>query len=173
MTTDPPPDRPTERLRPTQPIVREGVVATHDPLLLERLEDSLRSLRTAVALAGLLGALALGVAIYALTQADDEGDGRGASRERVARLDDRVDRLSRQVRRTRASAGGAVQRSELDALRRRLDSRATTGDVAALRSSLKALQDGGSGGDTAALQQRVDRLAQQVADLRAQAPASP
>ncbi len=171
MSTDPPPpsDRSTEPLRPREPVVREHVAEeVIDPGLLERLEDAVRSLRTALALVGVLATVALGVAIYALTETDDgEASRDGASRERVSRLDERVDRLSRQLQRTRARDGGDAEESDLRSLQQQLERRASTGEVEQLRSSLQRLQDSaGEGGDTSALEDRVDRLAQQVEDLR-------
>ena len=166
----PPPDRPTEPLRPRAPVAREHVAeAVVDPRLLERLEDAVRSLRTALALVGVLATLALGVAIYALMETDDSEDSRdGASRERVSRLDDRVDRLSRQLQNARASDGGDAEERDVRSLERRLERRASTGEVEQLRTAVQRLQDSaGEGGDTAALEDRVDRLAQQVEDLRA------
>ena len=166
MSVDPPPDRPTRPLPPTLPVAQERVVEVRDPGLLERLEGTVRSLRTAVALVGLLAAAALGVAIYALTEADEDSRG-GASRERVSRLDDRVDRLSRQLQATRSSNRGDAEEGELESLRRRLDNTASTEDVERLQSSLRELaQRADEPADTAALEQRVDRLARQVEELR-------
>jgi TolA-binding protein len=68
-----------------------------DPLA--EIVHRLRSLRTAVALVGLLSALALGAGIWALIEAqrDDDGPARvqrtGASTERVRDLEERVDRV--------------------------------------------------------------------------------
>lgn len=167
----PPPDRPTRRLPPTPAVEQERVLEVRDPGLLERLEESVRSLRTAVALVGLLAAAALGVAIYALMEADEDSRG-GASRERVSRLDDRVDRLSRQLQSTRSSNRGDAEEGELESLRTRLENTASAEDVERLESSLRELQGRADDdpADSAALEERVDRLARQVEQLRTQSP---
>src|SRR5919107_6433622 len=111
----PPPDRPTQRLQPTAPpppppVYEERVVApAADPnAILLRLEDAINSLRTGLMVVGVIAVAALGVAIYALMK-DDDADGASrsglASDQRVSRLDDRVDRISRQVQSLRS--GGA------------------------------------------------------------------
>jgi hypothetical protein len=125
-TPPPPPDRPTEPLRPARivpepvpaaAVMQERVVAPvpDSSAILVRLEDALDSLRMGLIVVGLLAAAALGVAIYALLH-DDTGT-RGGSRSglasdaRVSRVNDRVDRLSRQVQGLRqarpAATGGA------------------------------------------------------------------
>lgn len=168
MTDIPPPDRPTQQLRPgPPPLERERLVERHDPLLLERLEDAVSSLRTALAIVGVLAAAALGVAIYAVIQAEEENDGRaGASSGRVADLDDRVDRLSRQVREVRAANGGDAESGDLESLRGEISDRATKAQVDALSAQVEELADTGSGEGTSALEQRVDTLADQVEDLQ-------
>ena len=57
---------------------------------------------------GVIAVAALGVAIYALMKDDDGGAGNGnaASDARVSQLDDRIDRLSRQVQDARRDARG-------------------------------------------------------------------
>ena len=49
--------------------------APEDPLWREEVLDSLRSLRTAVALLGVLALVAVGVAVWALLSSDDDGGG--------------------------------------------------------------------------------------------------
>lgn len=171
MNEIPPSDRPTQHLRPGPPLERERerLVERHDPLILERLEEAVRSLRTAVMLLGALAAIALGVAVYAVIKADDaEDDGgrSGASRGRVAELDDRVDRLSRQVRSLRGSNSGDADSGDLESLRGEISGRATKAQVDELSSRIDELGEGGSGGDTAALEERLDTLAEQVEELQ-------
>jgi len=107
-----PPDRPTEPLRPRAPLVHERAAPPGvDPnLIILRLEDAVGSLRNALLVVGAIALVAFGLAIYALVSDDDGGSGRSrsglASDARVSRVDERVDRLSRQVRDLRP--GGAT-----------------------------------------------------------------
>lgn len=124
-TTPPPPDRPTERLQPSPPVYEERVVApAADPnAILLRLENAIGSLRTGLMIVGVIAVAALGVAIYALLQTDEEGGGSRsglATDDRVSQLDDRVDRISRQVQGLRSgdSAGGEAQEERIAALER-------------------------------------------------------
>jgi outer membrane murein-binding lipoprotein Lpp len=167
MSTTPPPEPPTRRLDPTPPPVYERVVepgvpvAPADPnLLFVRLEDSIASLRTGLVFVGVLAVLALGLAIYALTQ-DDGSPARsssgGVSSQRVSQLDDRIDRLSRQVQQARADARAARD------VGTRVDDLART--VGQLRSQAT---DGGGADATQAitdLDTRLDKLEQQVQAL--------
>lgn len=168
-----PPDRPTEPLRPTRPaapVVEERVLATPavDPnVILLRIEDAIEGLRTWLVIVGIVALAALGVAVYALAT-DDEGDGRGASRtglasdERVTQLENRIDRISRQVQDVRSDAGN----NDTDALGGRID---------ALEKSVETLSGQASGGDaTQAVEQlsgRVDELSKAVDDLKSAQPA--
>jgi peptidoglycan hydrolase CwlO-like protein len=155
----PPADRPAVR-------EREYATTTEDPLWREELLDRLRSLRTAVALLGVLAVAALGVAIWALLTADDAKDQRGGSNRdpRVAELQNRVDDLES-----------------------KLDKVPTQSDLSDLRDRQNSLDDGvkqvGSdvkqlGSDTQqatqALQQDIRKLDQRVSDVeQKQASASP
>jgi hypothetical protein len=122
-TTPPPPDRPTQPLRPIRPeppVVEERYVApagVDTTSMLLALEDAVGALRTWLAVVGLVAVAALGIGIYALMQDDDDNTGtsrRGlASDERVSRLDDRVDRLSRQLQTLRAGNSGGDSTAEL------------------------------------------------------------
>jgi hypothetical protein len=157
-----PPDRPTERLQPQpprQPVVEERYVSpAADPnAILLRLEDAVNSLRTGLMIVGVIAVAALGVAIYALMK--DEGGGAGsrsglATDSRVSQLDDRIDRLSRQVQdlRSGASSGGAD---------------AGLGDrVEALETTVKELADRPTPGDaTQAVQELSDRIDDVTADV--------
>lgn len=164
MSTTPPPDRPTERLRPEpppqQPVYEERVVAPAvDPnVVLLRLEDAIGSVRTGLMVVGVIAVAALGVAIYALTKADDDaggGSSRGLATEaRVSQLDDRIDRISRQVQGLR-SGGGASS----DAVEDR---------VAAVERTVKTLAERPSADPQQAIDQlseRIDEIAQNVEAL--------
>ncbi len=171
MTRDPS-DRPTEHLRPHDPVAREAVVTREavDPLWVERLEDQVRSLKGLVALATLLALAGIGLSLYLLLREDD-GDRVGASRERVARLDNRVERLEARV-------GRASDETDVSRLGDQLAAKADTQSVQALSDDVQQLQasvDEVSSGDAPSadavvqLDERVDALAQQVEDLSTQA----
>ncbi|MDX6691488.1 MAG: hypothetical protein QOG15_2945 [Solirubrobacteraceae bacterium] len=161
MSNPPPPDRPTEPLRPAPraPVVEERVVAPAvDPnIILLRLEDAVASLRTGLMFVGVIAVAALAVGLYALLSNDDTSRGSRtglASDARVSRLSDRVDRLSRQVQDLRA--GGNT--SALDARVRALE---TTVRTLAKRPVAKD--------PTQAIEQlssRVDTLTQDVDQLK-------
>jgi gas vesicle protein len=98
MSLPPDPDEPTRRLppaRPAEPLREREVVTTEaDPGWEQAILDRLRSLRTGLALVGVLATAALGVGLWALLSQEEEGDARqGASRERVQTLEDRVDEV--------------------------------------------------------------------------------
>lgn len=168
MSGPPPPDRPTERLQPTPPpppIYEERVVtpAVDSNAVLLRIEDSIGSLRTGLMIVGVIAVAALGVAIYALMQDDDGGGGGSrnglASDSRVSRLDDRIDRISRQVQDLRSGAGADTGG---DAVEDR---------VAALERTVETLADRPSTDPQQAIDQlsgRIDDLAQDVEALQAQ-----
>lgn len=167
-TNPPPPDRPTERLRPSPPPppVYEERVATAgvdaDAILL-RLEDAIGSLRTGLMIVGVLAVAALGVAIYSLVQDDDEGGGSRsglATDSRVSDLEDRVDRISRQVQGLRSgdNAGGDVPEER----------------VAALEETVKDLAERPSADPQEAIDElstRIDDIAQDVEQLKSAQPA--
>jgi hypothetical protein len=167
MSTPPPPDRPTERLRPSPgpppPGYEKRVVApAADPnAVLLRLEDAIGSLRTGLMVVAVLAVAALGVAIYALMKNDGSGGGSGdglASDARVSQLDDRIDRISRQVQTVRsggADTGGAG--AEVD------------DRVAALENTVKTLADRPSTDPQGAIDQlsgRIDDVAKDVEALQ-------
>jgi len=158
MATPPPPDRPTEPLRPIRPepppVVQERYVApagVDTTSMLLALEDAVGALRTWLAVVGLVAAAGLGIAIYALTKTDDSGGSRAglASDTRVSRLDDRVDRLSRQLQTLRAAGGG--------------DSTAELGDrLDDLESTVKTL----SARPATDATQAIEELSGRIDDLR-------
>jgi hypothetical protein len=158
-----PPDRPTERLRPS-PAPGYDERGGDPNLVLLRLEQTLGSLRTGLMVVGVIAVAALGVAVYALMQANDDGGGGesssgAASNERVSGLDDRIDRLSRQIQDTRS--GGE-----------------TGGDVAdrveALERTAKTLAERPSTDPQEAIDQlsgRIDDVAKDVEALQQSQPA--
>lgn len=166
MSTQPP-DRPTDQLRPSPPprVVEEraGAPASDLNVFLARLEDTVDSLRTGLIVVGLIAVVALGVSLYGLLTGDD-GSSSGASRSglasdaRVSGLEDRVDKLSRQLQDVRSASR---DNSEL-------------GDrVEQLEGTVRTLSDG-SGGDDAKqaldqLSSRIDAIEQDIDALK-QAP---
>lgn len=166
MSTTPPPDRPTERLAPSpppRPVHEERVVApAGDPnVILLRLEDAIGSLRTGLMIVGVIAVAALGVAIYGLvTSSEDSGGGSRsglASDARVSELDDRIDRLSRQVQDLR-SAGSSGAAGTADEER-----------VAALERTVKTLAERPSADPQQAIDElsgRIDDIAQDVEALQ-------
>lgn len=160
---DRPPDRPTERLQPSPPVREERYAApAADANALLRLEDAVNSLRTALMVVGVLAVAALGVAIYSLMQADDDGGGTRsglASESSVSELEDRVDRISRQVQDLREGDGD-------DGVEDR---------VAALEKTVKELADRPSADPQQAIDQlskRIDEVAKDVEEIQ-RAPQSP
>jgi archaellum component FlaC len=146
------PDEPTRRLPPTRPAAAEPRVAyteADDVAWRELLLDRFRSLRTAVALLGVVAVAALGVALWALLSEQDEGGGDrgGASASSVSRLEDRVDELESAVER-------APSRDDLSGIREGQRS---------IEQRLDALEQAGEGSQDA--QQAVEDLQQSVQDL--------
>lgn len=174
VSIPPPPDEPTRPLTPAQPIPerervheREYVAAADDPRL-DLLLDRVRSLRTAVALLGLVSLAALALGAYLLLTKEEEGDTRaGASRGSVASLEDRVDDLESDLR-SRATKDDLDQVSEdQEALSDRIDDvakRAKPADDAGaddeLQSSIDRLDQ-----NQQTLGDSIEKLDQRVADL--------
>jgi polyhydroxyalkanoate synthesis regulator phasin len=171
-----PPDRPTEPLRPAPapaPAPRQPVVA-YEPApppavdvtaVLVRLEDAINSARTGLMIVGVIAVAALGVAIYALVKDNGTSPGGGTNSSRIATLNDRVDRLSRQVQDARAKAGSSNS-ADTSALGDRVD---------ALERTVKTLADRPQPGDATQavkeLSSRIDTIATDVEQLKsAQSP---
>ena len=134
-------------------------------MILLRLEDAVRSLRTGLMVVGVIAVAALGVGIYALMKADDDATGGSrsglASDSRVSQLDERIDRISRQVQGLRAAGGGA-------------DGDAVEGRVAALEKTVQTLADRPSTDPQQAIDQlsgRIDDIAEDVQALQQAQPA--
>lgn len=166
MPTTPPPDRPTERLAPSpapRPVHEEraGAPDVDANLVLMRLEDAIGSLRTGLMIVGVIAVAALGVAVYALvTRGEDSGAGSRsglASDARVARLDDRIDRLSRQIQGLRSAEASGASGAAVD------------DRVAALERTVKTLAERPSADPQAAIDElsgRIDEIAQDVEALQ-------
>ena len=154
------------------PVAAAGVPLAYEPVdaaWLARLEDRVRSLSSLLALVAVLAIAALGLSIYDLIH--NGGDRRGASQQRVARLSDRVSRLE-------GKSSTAADSSTTTSLATRLDSKASAQDVQKLSDQVAQLRTAAGSGsaDAAALTQlntRVDKLAQQVADLSSQTTTAP
>jgi hypothetical protein len=144
---------------------QRGAAPGVDPnVILLRLEDAIGSLRTGLTIVGVIAVAALAVAIYALVQADDSSSGgsRGdlATDSRVSQLEDRVDRLSRQVQELRSGGGDNAA----------LDSR-----IAALERTVKTLASRPSTDPTPAIDElsgRLESLSRDVEQLK-QTPTPP
>jgi len=92
---------------PPGPLLSEREIARAEAEELawrELVRDELRSLRTAIALLGVLAAVALGIAVWALLSAESGGERRAVSAARVAALERRLDALQTDVERTPSSA---------------------------------------------------------------------
>jgi polyhydroxyalkanoate synthesis regulator phasin len=148
--------------------VQERVVtAAADPnFVFARLEAAVDSLRTSLAVVGLLAVVALGVSIYALTKTDDSsgtGSRSGlATDARVSSVEDRVDRLSRQLQTLRSSRSAGVGKSSTDTA-------ALENRVGELESTVKTLADRPATDATQAVQElsgRIDDVAKDVEALK-------
>ena len=178
----------TEPLRPSVPVapsapplahpaaaaVAAGAPLAYEPIdagWLTRLEDRVRSLSSLVAFVAVLAVAALGLSIYDLVH--NGGDRRGASQQRVARLSDRVSRLE-------GKSSTAADASTTSSLASRLDQKASAQDLQKLSDQVAQLRttaaSSAGGADPAALTQlstRVDKLAQQIADVSSKTTTAP
>jgi DNA repair exonuclease SbcCD ATPase subunit len=173
------PDEPTRRLppaRPAEPIREREVVTTvePEPEWVQHILDRLRSLRTAVALLGLVAVAALGVALWSLLSQEEEGDARrGASQERVRELENRVEELESESGDAPSRAALQRQGDQVDELEQRLadieaeaGSGASSGAVEGLQEDVTQLSDGVDQLSQAVedQQQRIDELEQQQSE---------
>jgi hypothetical protein len=139
---------------------QRGAAPAADPnVILLRLEDAIRSLRTGITIVGVIAVAALAVAIYALVQANGSSSGGArsgvASDSRVSQLEDRVDRLSRQVQELRGGGGS--------------DSAALDSRISALERTVKTLASRPSTDPTQAIDElsgRLDSVARDVEQLK-------
>ena len=163
-----PPDDPTRRLQPAAPHdpYREPVYAEDDPLAPPgtTLLDRLRSLQRWLAVVGAIALAGLGIALYTLLAEDEEGnDGRGASRQSVRDLRERVEAVEEDVddRATKTSVSELRGRQEeLDARVDQVAEQAGEGGGGAeAQQAAEELQS-----DLQALEQRVESVEQQAAE---------
>lgn len=175
MSTPPlPPDRPTEPQTARVPVAPAAPAGTQrvveppaDQHWVASLEDQIRSLRTFMALLTLLSLGALGVGIYALIKAQDNED-KSASQARVARIDERVDKVESDLRRT-------SEENDPSRLEGRISRKADASDVSQVRQSITQLRtqvrtagegDADSAKAVEDLGDRIDALSRQVQELR-------
>ena len=164
VSTPPPPEEPTRPLPPATPpparvgVEREVAAPVEDPYRTELLLDQLRSLRTALAIVGLIAVAALAVAVYAALTKDEVSDaGAGASSQQVADLNDRVDALEADVK-TRATKNQVSQLSD--------DVKALSDKVAKQSESAASSDNGGTDEQArSSIDQSVQTLSQDVKDL--------
>jgi len=150
------PEPPTRRLDPERASTIRETEYVEGPTR-EELLDRLRSLRTALAIVGVLAIAALGVALYSLLSEDDDGDTRqGASPARVSALEDQVDELDNRVD-DRATKNSVDElRADQQDLEEQVKQAGSSDDSEQLQQSVDQLND-----DIQALEQRVDDLAAQ------------
>lgn len=169
-----PEDPPTEPLRPRAPLhpadAGVPVAATVDPAWTAQLEDQIRSLKGLAALLTVLTLAALGLAAWAIIRDDDTEA--GPSQARVARIDEKVDRLEQRVGGDTAAAKAAPSTSDLDAKADAADVEALRKEVAAAKADAKAASGasstdaGASPEAVTALDGRIDQLEKDVEELR-------
>ena len=152
-----PPEEPTRRLDPTPPVVhREVEVLEEDPAVSRAaILDDLRSLKRAVALLGVLAVAALGVGLWALLTQEEESDAqRGATREGLADVRERVERVENDVEDAATEESVSRVRNRQEQLSER---------VGTLSDDVEQAQEGG--GDAAQAQESVEELSGQVEEL--------
>lgn len=199
MATVPPPEGPTEQLRPIPAaVVGESVgMPVVETNALVRLEQVIAGLRTWLAVIGAVALAAVAVAVYALIQANDNAAGSHGGFATNAR----VDRISSDVKALRAagpatattgagSTSGAVTSARLSARVDQLASQVRSlsaggggsaaglsGRVSALESSVKSLASPPNGSNVAQsvaqLSSRVDSIASDVTQLKQQVQSQP
>jgi hypothetical protein len=171
VSLPPDPDEPTRRLPPTPPAEplreREVVTTTEpDPAWMREILDRLSSLRTAVALLGILALAALGVGLWALLTQEEEGDARqGASQERVRELEDRVDALENETEDAASQDAIGRLREQQRALDERLKA-VEESDSAAVEDAQADVRQLSEGLDQVG--DSIEQLDQRVGDLEQQ-----
>jgi len=168
MTARQPPEEPTRRIPRARPIAteREVVHTAPEQTLWAEVLDRLGSVRAGLVAVTVLALAALGVALWALLNPTGNRDQDGASRVRVERLADRVDRLESQVGQVAPAGSVAAIRDRERALERRVQGlEATVQKGAAAGQNVEQLTTA-----VQALQDSVDSLDQRVQALEQQPP---
>lgn len=147
---------PTRRLRPRPGAPREpepGYVPDERVGAHEELLDRIRSLRTALALVGLLALAGLGLGVWALLEDRNDRDARGASPARVTQLEDRAEQLEQEVGERASDQSVEELRAQQEELAEQVEnvSEDTAGEE--LAQSVEELRQ-----DVAELEQRVEEL---------------
>lgn len=147
--------------RVARPGYAESAVYEDPGAVALRWQRALDSVRTAVALVGILAVAALAVGIWALVRAQDNRSSATnrtglASQAEVTALNGRINRLTGAVNADHGTAGAAAASVA-----------AQSGHVAALRSEVKALQGANHSQQIGTLSGRVQKLESQVAQLNA------
>jgi predicted RNase H-like nuclease (RuvC/YqgF family) len=145
-------------------VEREVAAPVEDPYRTELLLDQLRSLRTALAIVGVIAVAALGVALYTVLTKEEESDtGAGASQQQVAKLAGRVDALEADVKNLATKDDVNQIADDVKALDNRVD------EVAKQARSASSSDNGGTDKQARSsidqLNQSVQTLNQNVRDL--------
>jgi uncharacterized protein HemX len=154
-----PPTRPLEPQPGAPPDPDPGYVPDERAIPHEELLDRIRSLRTGLALVGLLALAGLGVGVWALLEDRNDRDARGASPARVSQLEDRADQLEQEIGERASDRSVEELRSQQEELAEQVEgvSEDTAGEE--LAQSVEELRQ-----DVEELEQRVDELEAQPAD---------
>lgn len=172
MSLPPESDEPTRRLpptRPAEPLAEREVVTTEpDPVWVHEVLGRLRSLRTWVALIGVIALAALGVGLWALLTQEEDGDARrGASQERVRELEDRVDDLESETDDVASQDAVGRLRDQQQELEERLgaieDQASDGGGVEDVQADVRELSDA-----IEQIGQAIEQLDERVGDLEQQ-----
>ena len=172
MYLPPESDNPTRRLPPTGPAEplreREVVIAEPDPVWVQEVLGRLRSLRTWVALVGVLALAALGVGLSALLTQEEEADARqSASLERVQELESRVGALESETEDAASEDAIKGLRDQQQALEKRLsaveDQASDDSGVEDVQADVRQLSDA-----VDQIGQSIEQLDQRVGDLEQQ-----
>lgn len=150
-------------MAPAPPVEERAAAPVVDPrVILLRLEDAVDNLRTWLLAVGIVAVAALGVALYAVIDDDTSSSGGGstaglASDERVSQLENRADRLSRQLQDVRAGGGDddtAALANRVDELQDAVRSQSGRGAASGTQEAIDELS------------RRIDGLAGDVEELK-------
>ena len=163
----PPDDRTRPLGQPLQPLPPDPVVAAEDPAWHALVLDRLDSLRTAVAIVGVIAVAALVLSIWTfLRERDDRDRLRGGTQAAaIANLRDRVDSLASRVNSRATTTSVGDLRKQVD---NRLNGLSKSSKDAQARASVTKLQT-----SVDDLSKAVTKLDQRVAKLESQTSPTP